>query len=315
MVKSPSNNEVPPKVMEGPGLNAGVSLKPQHYDRVLEGSVEPKWFEVHTENYMGDGGLPHHYLEQINEKFPLSFHGVGLSLGSAKRGQKSGLDKTHLKRIKTLVDRYNPALVSEHVAWSLVETEGGNVFHNDLLPVPYTKPALAVLVDNINEMQDYIGRHILIENPSTYLTFKKSDYSEADFILEALHQTGAGMLLDVNNVYVSAENHGWDAAAYLNKFPADIIGEVHMAGHHVRDYNGKTIRIDDHGSEVIDDVWALFDNLIARVGPKPTLIEWDTDVPAFDVLEIEVGIAQTILNKYRIPHEENDYQERGVCHG
>ena len=307
---------VPPPPLptsENLGTHAGVSLKPDHYEQVLEEGNDgqmgegPKWFEVHMENYMGDGGLPHYYLDRIGKKFPLSFHGVGLSLGSG-----GGLDRTHLDKIKTLVDRYNPSLVSEHVAWSIADDRQNKIFHNDLLPVPYTHAALDVLVDNINEMQDHIGRKILIENPSTYLTFRNGDFDEADFILEALKRTGAGLLLDVNNVYVSASNHGWDGEAYLNKIPADVIGEVHMAGHHVRDYNGKTIRIDDHGSHVTTDVWGLFEDLIKRVGPKPTLIEWDTDVPTFDVLKTEAALAQIILDAYR---KCEDFHLMGARHG
>ncbi|MCB2102128.1 MAG: DUF692 domain-containing protein [Rhodobacterales bacterium] len=253
----------------------GVGLKPRHYDRVLADGPDLGWFEVHTENYMGDGGPPHRYLTAIRERYPLSLHGVGLSLGSAEAP-----DARHLARIRALVDRYEPGLVSEHLSWSIA----GGTFSNDLLPLPYTEETLAVVARNIDIAQDALGRTLLVENPSTYLQFADSTIPEPDYLAELARRTGCGILLDVNNLYVCAMNHGFDPIPPLDALAAGPVGEIHLAGHALRRHRGQEIRIDDHGSPVIDPVWALYERVLARTGPVPTLIEWDTDVPEFHVL-------------------------------
>lgn len=270
---------------------AGVSLKGEHYDDVLRLQPKLAFFEVHSENYFGAGGLPHAMLTKIRETYPLSCHGVGLSLGSAGR-----LSRQHLAKLKTLVERYEPALVSEHVAWCGLP----GLYLNDLLPLPYTQEALGRLVDHIDETQDYLGRRILIENPSTYLRFEHSTLDEAEFMAEACQRSGAGLLLDINNVFVSARNHGFDPHEWLRKIPSDLVGEIHLAGHTVREVDGVELRIDDHGSEVPTEVWGLYADMIARLGPVPTLIEWDSNVPGLPVLVNQAQLAERILSEERV---------------
>jgi hypothetical protein len=267
----------------------GVGLKPSYYEDVMAGRSPIGWFEVHTENYMGEGGVPHYYLSEIAKHYPISMHGVGMSLGSGER-----LDAAHLARTKELVDRYQPTLVSEHVAWNIVDGR----FHNDLLPLPYTEEALANLVSNIVQFQDAIGRSILIENPSTYLRFKHSSLDEPTFMKEAAKRSGCGLILDINNVYVSSVNTGFNAHEYIDQITADIVGEVHLAGHTVRNFDEATLLIDDHGSSVSEEVWNLFEYALQHIGPKPTLIEWDNNVPKFEVLIAEAALAQNIMSKY-----------------
>jgi hypothetical protein len=269
---------------------AGIGLKPAHYAALLSGAPPLSFLEVHAENYMGQGGPPHRYLSAIAEIYPLSIHGVGLSLGGS-----GPLDREHLSRWSTLVKRYGPALVSEHVAWSSFQ---GVALH-DLLPIPYTEEALDVLCAHIDEMQDAIGRRILIENPSTYVEFVQSGIPEPEFIIAAARRTGCGILLDVNNVYVSACNHGYDPRPWLSNIPGDLVGEIHLAGHARVKIDAHEIRIDDHGSRVAAEVWRLYRETIARIGPRPTLIEWDRDVPSLDILlaeaeraDIEAGNAK-----------------------
>ena len=257
---------------------AGVGLKAQHYRDVLEKEPDLGFFEVHAENYMGDGGLPHHFLSEIRKDYALSVHGVGMSLGSA-----GGLCKDHVQRFKHLVERYEPTLISEHISWSAFD----GVYYNDLMPVPYTEEALSVFCENIDHLQNVLGRKILVENPSAYLAYESSIYDESTFILEILKRTGCGLLLDVNNVYVSASNQNFDAQAYLDSIPTDVIGEVHLAGHTVTTVNNAEVRIDDHGSPVIDPVWSLFERLMARAADVPVLIEWDANLPDFDTLHAE----------------------------
>lgn len=265
---------------------AGVALKAEHYEDVLAAGCAAPYLEVHAENYFGAGGPPHYYLKQIRATHALSVHGVGLSLGSAAR-----LDKDHLARLKTVADRYEPEQVSEHIAFA----RHGAQFLNDLLPLPYTEEALRWLVDNIAECQETLGRQILVENPSTYLQFTHSVMTETDFIIEACRRSGAALLLDVNNVFVSARNHGFDAAAWLAEIPAPLVGEIHLAGHAVKNIDGCELRIDDHGSHVCAEVWALYGALIARIGPRPTLIEWDTNVPPLATLQSEAAKADRIM--------------------
>jgi hypothetical protein len=265
----------------------GVGLKPRHYRDILDGRPAADWFEVHAENYMGAGGPPHAYLAAIAERWPLSIHGVGASIGGAGR-----LDPEHLARLKRLVARYRPALFSEHLAWS---THAG-VFLNDLLPLPYDRAALRRVVEHIDEMQSTLGRRLLLENPSTYLEFAASTYDELGFLAEVVRRSGCGLLLDVNNAYVSAVNHGRDAAAYLSAFPMAEVGEIHLAGHaREADDDGEPLLIDAHDRPVDAVVWRLFRDVVARSGPRPTLIEWDRPVPDWATLEREAVRARRHL--------------------
>jgi len=268
---------------------AGLGLKPQHYREVLETSPPVGFFEVHAENYMGAGGPPHRYLEQIRARYPLSVHGVGLSIGGDQP-----LDRTHLARLCRLIERYGPESFSEHLAWSTHET----VFLNDLLPVPYDRPTLRRVCEHIDDVQDALGRRMLLENPSTYITFEQSCLSEIDFLSEIVCRTGCGLLLDVNNVFVSAINHAYDAKAYLDAFPAEYVGEIHLAGFaEDHDDDGSPLLIDTHNTPVADIVWTLFEHALDRTGSVPTLIEWDNDVPGFPVLMNEVRRADGALAK------------------
>lgn len=266
---------------------AGVGLKPEHYRDVLDSRPDIGWFEVHPENYMGAGGPPHHYLTAIRNDYPLSLHGVGLSIGA-----DGPLDPEHLSRLKLLADRYEPGLMSEHLAWSTHD----DIFLNDLLPVPYTTKALTRVCDHIDELQETVGRTILLENPSTYLEFEDSEMSELEFLKAIAKQSGCGLLLDVNNVLVSATNHGFDAEAYIDAFPVEHVGEFHLAGHASdEDDAGEPILIDAHGCEVADPVWALYSRAISRAGERPSLIEWDNDVPAWDTLFAEARRAERVM--------------------
>lgn len=271
---------------------AGIGVKPAHYNDLLAHRPHLAFLEVHAENYMGAGGPPHAWLEALAALYPLSFHGVDMSLGGAEPP-----DRDHLARWRTLVDRYQPALVSEHIAWSRF---GGLGLH-DLLPLPYTRESLAIVCEHIDAMQTALGRTILIENPSTYLTFADSHLAEADFLVDAAQRTGCGLLLDINNVYVNARNHGFNPKDWLARIPGERVGEIHLAGHALIREDGFEIRVDDHGARVNDRVWDLYRKTIARIGAKPTLIEWDTDVPALDVLvdEARRADAQAVIGRSR----------------
>lgn len=274
------SRSIPPK--------AGIGLRFQHHQALIDYRPDVAWLEVHTENYMG-GGAPLRYLDAIRRDFPISLHGVGLSLGSAE-----GLDQAHLDRIRQVAERVEPGLISEHIAWSVV---GGN-YLADLLPLPMTEEALAILCRHIDQTQTYLKRLILVENPSTYLTFAHSIIPEWEFMTAVAARTGCGILCDVNNIFVSACNHGWDVSTYLDALPSGSIGEIHLAGHTVRLLaDGTTVRIDDHGSGVIDDVWTLYQEALMRFGAVPTLIEWDNNVPALEVLLQEADHAATIMAK------------------
>ncbi len=266
---------------------AGVSLKPQHYATILGERPPVAWFEVHPENYMGAGGPPHRYLTAIRENYELSLHGVGLSIGSSRP-----LDELHLARLKRLIERYDPAQFSEHLAWSSHD-EG---YFNDLLPLPYTSETLDLVASHIEQVQTTLGRRMLLENPATYVVFPESTYDEIEFLTEIVKRTGCGLLLDVNNVYVSCTNHGRSAADYIAAFPTEHVGEVHLAGHaeDINDVGGRLL-IDSHDRAVIDDVWVLYDQLIARAGQLPTLIEWDADIPELPVLLREARYAEAIM--------------------
>jgi uncharacterized protein len=254
---------------------AGIGLRFQHHAAVLETRPSIAWLEVHTENYIG-GGQPIAHLTAIRADYPISLHGVGLSLGSAE-----GLDQVHLERIRRVMDRIEPALVSEHLSWSTVNGR----YLGDLLPLPMTEEALAIVCRHVDQTQACLRQRILVENPSTYLRWCHSTIPEWEFLSAVASRTGCGILCDVNNIYVSAANHGWDPSTYLSALPPATIGEIHLAGHSVRELGGgRVLRIDDHGSRVIPAVWALYAEALARFGPVPTLIEWDTDIPALEVL-------------------------------
>ena len=266
----------------------GASFKPQHLDAILADADPGVFFEVHAENYMGAGGMPHAALAAIRERFALSLHGVCMSIGG-----ENPLDKDHLARFRSLVDRYKPALVSEHLAWSTHD----DVFYNDLLPVPYTDATLDRVCAHVSEMQDAIGRKILLENPSTYVLFEQSTFEETDFLAEVVRRTGCGLLLDINNVFVSSTNHGWSPISYLGRFPLEHVGEIHLAGHDEQaDDAGALLLIDSHDRPVADPVWDLFRIVIRQCGPLPTLVEWDADVPDWPVLKAEARAAGNILD-------------------
>lgn len=270
--------------------SAGVGLKPEHYADVLAGHGHTLWFEIHPENYMGAGGPPHRYLEAIRRDHPLSMHGVGLSLGSA-----DGPGERHLGRLKSLVERYQPQLLSEHLSWSGV----GHVLLPDLLPAPLSAESLERFADGIERVQTSLKRTILIENPSVYLAPEGSDIPEPDFIAALCRRTGCGWLLDINNVYVSATNLGFDPEDYLSAVDARLVGEIHLAGHARERHASGDLLIDDHGSRVPDDVWRLFERFVARAGPRPTLIEWDTQIPPFAALASEAAKAEAVLRHWQ----------------
>ncbi|MBX5151732.1 DUF692 domain-containing protein [Rhizobium lentis] len=265
----------------------GLGLKPEHYETILADLPDLGFFEVHAENYMGAGGPPHRYLQAITEHYPLSLHGVGLSIGSPR-----GLDKAHLNRLRSLIDRYRPQSFSEHLAWSTHETG----FLNDLLPLPYTEETLARVVDHVDETQQALGRQLLLENPSTYILFADSTIDEVDFLGAIAQRTGCGLLLDVNNVMVSAVNHRLDAATYIDRFPVELVGEIHLAGYdETVDSTGDRLLIDAHATAVKSDVLALYAHTLARTGAIPTLIEWDNNVPDFATLYSEAKRADAML--------------------
>jgi hypothetical protein len=267
---------------------AGLGLKPEHYGAILDGEPDVGFFEVHAENYMGAGGPPHAHLEAIAERYPLSLHGVALSIGAARP-----LDKAHLVRLKALVERYRPQSFSEHLAWSTHESG----FLNDLLPLPYTDETLERVIAHVDETQQALGRRMLLENPSTYILFEESTIDEIDFLEAVAARTGCGLLLDVNNVMVSAVNHGLDAKAYIDRFPVERVGEVHLAGYdETVDGAGDRLLIDAHATAVRNDVFALYEHLLRRAGPLPTLVEWDNDVPDFPTLFVEAKRVDAALD-------------------
>jgi uncharacterized protein (UPF0276 family) len=267
--------------------SAGIGLRAPHVAEILDERPRIGWLEVHTENYLG-GGPAARALAAVRGQYPISLHGVGLSLGSA-----DGLDRRHLARVADLVRRIEPVLVSEHLSWS---TAGG-VYLNHLLPLPYTEESLALVSEHVSQAQEALGRPLLVENPSSYLRFRDSPMPEPEFLGELARRTGCGLLCDVNNVFVSCANLGLDAGAYLAALPREAIGEIHLAGHARNDADGRTILIDDHGSRVADAVWHLYERAVARFGPVPTLIEWDTHIPALEVLLDEARIAEAILGR------------------
>jgi uncharacterized protein len=261
---------------------AGIGLRSPHVTQVRAQQPEIGWLEVHSENYFVDGGPAIAALDAIRRDYPISLHGVGLSLGSA-----DALDVGHLARLKRLVRRVEPAAVSEHLCWSHVD--GRHL--NDLLPLPFTDEALTLVCERVEAVQDALARPLLVENVSAYVRFEHDAMSEWEFVAAVAHRTGCKLLFDVNNVYVNAVNHGFDPNAFLAAIPADAVAEIHLAGFDAR---GDCL-IDTHGAPVAPPVWALFRASIARFGPKPTLIEWDTDIPPLEVLLDEAAKAQTIL--------------------
>jgi uncharacterized protein len=266
---------------------AGVGFKPAHFRDILAGAEPVGFFEVHAENYMGAGGPPHAQLRALREHFALSVHGVGLSIGSTQP-----LDREHLARLKTLCDRYEPESFSEHLAWS----SHGGIYFNDLLPLPYTKQTLARVAEHVDQVQTALGRVILIENPSTYIRLANSTMAEIEFLAEVAIRTGCGLLLDINNVFVSAINLGISAGGYLNAFPVDRVREIHLGGHDEdSDDAGAPILIDAHGSAVAEAVWSLYADVIARTGPIPTLIEWDNKIPDWSTLRGQAIAVERIL--------------------
>ncbi|MEM9577055.1 MAG: DUF692 domain-containing protein [Pseudomonadota bacterium] len=265
----------------------GVGYKPQHFNDLMRDPGPVAWIEIHAENYMGDGGRPHAQLRALQERFALSVHGVGLSIG----GQQP-LDLDHLDRLHTLVARTSPASFSEHLAWS---THGAE-FLNDLLPLPYTNSTLDHVASHITQVQDKLGRQMLLENPSSYLAFDESTWSETDFLTELVKRTGCGLLLDVNNVFISATNLGYSPQSYIDAYPLHAVGEIHVGGHDEdTDDQGAPLLIDSHGKPVVDPVWSLLDYCLTKSGPRPVLVEWDTDVPDWPVLRAEAERAEKAL--------------------
>jgi uncharacterized protein len=270
--------------------DAGIGLRAPHHDEFLASLPDVGWVEVHSENFFAAGGAQPRVLEQVRARYPLSLHGVGLGLGSA-----DPLDAQHLDALRALIARCDPGLVSEHLCWG---ASGGRHL-NDLLPLPYTEEALVHVVSRIAQAQDALGRALLIENVSSYLEFEHSTMPEWEFLAEVARASGCGILLDVNNVYVSARNHGFDARRYIDGIPPALVGEMHLAGHLVDRYGPHEILVDTHGAPVCADVWNLYAHTLARCGPVPTLIEWDTDLPALPVLVAEAHAARRCLEAVR----------------
>jgi uncharacterized protein len=273
---------------------AGIGLRAPHVYEVITSHPPIAWLEVHAENYLG-GGPALRDLDQVRRDYPISLHGVGLSLGSA-----DDLETRHLQRLAALIERIEPVLVSEHLSWSVT----GGVYLNHLLPLPYTEESLQIVCRHVDQAQVTLDRQILVENPSSYLRFRHSPIPEPEFLAEIARRTGCGLLCDVNNIYVSAHNLGFDGGAYVDALPRESVCEIHVAGHARNDADGLTILIDDHGSRVSPEVWRLYAYAVARLGPVATLVEWDTDVPALDVLLVEACVADGLLYRARpeTPH-------------
>lgn len=265
-------------------LQVGMGLRAPHFHEVLTRLPDVAWLEVHSENYLDEQGVQRHILREVAQHYPLSFHGVGLSLGST-----DPLNPQHLKSLKTLIDEFKPALLSEHLSWSSVS---GRYF-NDLLPIPYTEESLMHFCQQVDQAQQVFGRQILVENPTAYLQFKDSTLSEWDFLAQLVQKTGCGLLLDLNNIYVNSVNHSFDCQIYLDNIPLSAVGELHLAGFSINEYDEGQILIDTHGSPVSDPVWQLFSGIREKC-QAPALVEWDTDIPALDILLGEVDKAREI---------------------
>ncbi len=279
-----------PRVQHPIPAAAGIGLRAPHIARVLDEHPAVPWFEVHSENYFAAGGAMHAALERIRVDYPLSLHGVGLSLGSA-----DGLDLTHLATLRRLADRYEPALVSDHICWGAI----GDIHLNDLLPMPYTRDALTLMVSHVQQVQDALGREFLVENVSSYLDFRHAEMPESAFVAELVRRSGCGLLLDVNNVYVNSVNHGFDPHEYLQTMPHDAVREIHLAGFLRKEKLPVPLLIDSHSRPVADEVWALYREALTLCGPQPTLIEWDQDIPELEVLLAEAGRAEESLHACR----------------
>ena len=269
---------------------AGIGLRSPHHEDVATGQPDVGWLEVHTENYFHDGGPQLRALERARAHYPLSLHGVGLGLGSVEP-----LDRGHLARVKRAVDRLEPALVSEHACWG----HAGGEHFNDLLPLPYTEEAVELLATRVRQVQEFLGRQILVENLSSYFAYSASRLTEWEFLAAVVERSGCGLLLDVNNLYVNSVNLGLDAARFIAEVPAEAVQEIHLAGHRRNRIGARDLLIDDHGSAVCAEVWSLYQRAIERLGPVPTLIEWDTDVPALEVLVTEARKADTVMERSR----------------
>lgn len=264
-------------------VEAGVGLRHPHMSDFVAGTPKTAWVEIHSENFFAPGGPRLAELDAVRSHYPVSCHGVGLSLGSAE-----GIDENHLSTLSTLVNRIEPGLVSEHLSFSVVD----GVYVNDLLPLPYTEEVLAIMVRNVGHVQSTLGRQLLVENPSSYLTFAESVIPEWEFLSALVERTGCGLLLDVNNIYVSAENNDFNTNQYIENIPGDAVHEIHLAGHLVDGEGEEQLLIDTHSDVVAEAVWAVYEAALEIIGPRPTLIEWDTDIPALDVLLAEAEQAQ-----------------------
>ena len=271
-----------------PPDSVGIGLRAEHHQAVTADLPRVDWFEVHSENFFGQGGAHHHCLRTIRENFPLSFHGVGLSLGST-----DPLNIAHLTRLNELIDEYQPALVSEHLSWSSID----GVFLHDLLPLPMNRESVAHLVGRVEHVQEFLKRQILVENASTYLEFNHSDMTEWDFVNDIAQRSGCKILCDVNNIYVNACNHSFDANDFIEGVSPELVGEIHLAGHTVKHFDEGDIRIDTHDQRVCDEVWELYWLAIQRFRHAPTLIEWDTNLPELSVLVGEADIARGYIGQ------------------
>ncbi len=278
-----------------PGLPAaaGIGLRAPHHGALLASRPTVGWLEAHTENYLPLGGSQPAVLERLRADYPLALHGVGLSIGSA-----DPLDAAHVAALQRMIERFEPALVSEHLCWGAI----GGYHLNDLLPLPYSAEALRHVASRVAELQQRLGRQVLIENVSSYLQFAGSTLTEWDFLAALVAETGCALLLDINNVYVNACNHGFDPRAFVTALPAAAIGEIHLAGHDVQRIDGHELRIDTHAHPVCDAVWSLYAFTIARLGPVPTLIEWDTDIPPLEMLVAEAARADAVAREARTRH-------------
>lgn len=266
--------------------SAGIGLRAPHYRDLLEQRPAVGWIEVHSENYFGLGGAPAHFLDKARERYPLSLHGVGLSLGSTDE-----LSRPHLERLREVIARYEPWLVSDHLSWSSVEGR----YYNDLLPLPYTRDVIAHVVLRIEQVQERLGRQILVENLSSYLSFRDGEMPEWEFVTQIVSRAGCGLLLDINNIYVASRNHGFDPNRYVDSIPVSLVQEMHLAGHVEQHVEGSTLLIDTHNQPVCESVWALYARAVRRFGPVPTLIEWDSDLPPLAELVAEAHRAEAIL--------------------
>lgn len=279
--------------------SVGIGLRHPHHQYVLQNNPDVHWFEVHSENFFAKGGAALNFLKNIRENYPLSLHGVGLSLGSSQ-----DVDKNHLNSLKNLIEFIDPFLVSDHISWSNINDR----VLNDLLPIPYTQESLEVLCKNIEQTQDFLKREILVENPSTYLSFKNSKIAEWDFINQVAKKTGCKILLDVNNVFVSSQNNNFDGVEYLENINPEIVREIHLAGHSKSQIDGQTVLIDTHDNYVCDEVWELYKFATKKIN-APTLIEWDQDLPEFLELEKEAKKAEKILKD----HDKSSQNTRAIC--